>query len=68
MTKTYIPTIRTLLVECSIQCIAQQSNHLSMNNESMGVKDFTNCLYIALSVLPFTVTIGSSIMNICLLF
>ena len=33
--------IRTLLAEGSIQCIVQQSNHMSIKNETMSTTAFT---------------------------
>ena len=67
MTKIYIyDTIRTLLAEGSIQCIAEQSNNLSIKNETMSTTPFL--LSVTLSVLTFIVTVGSSIMSIHMLF
>ena len=61
----HISTIRTLLAEGSIQCIVQQSNHLSIKNE-MSTTAFT--AVVTLSVLAFTIIVGSSIMSIHMLF
>jgi predicted site-specific integrase-resolvase len=55
----HISTIRTFLAEGSIKCIVQQSNHLSIKNETMSTTAFTAV---------FTVTVGSSIMSIHMLF
>jgi hypothetical protein len=50
MTKTYIyDTIQTHLAEGSIQCIFQQSNHLSIKNETMSTTAFTAVCYIICS-------------------
>jgi hypothetical protein len=62
----HISTIRTLLAEGSIQCIVQQSNHLSIKNETMSTTAFTVVCYII--CFTFTSTVGSSIMNINMLF
>jgi hypothetical protein len=45
----HISTIRTLLAEGSIQCIVQQSNHLSIKNETMSTTAFTAVCYIICS-------------------
>jgi hypothetical protein len=37
----HISMIRTLLAEGSIQCIVQQSNHMSIKNETMSTTAFT---------------------------
>ena len=55
----HISTIRTFFAEGSIQCIVQQSNHLSIKNETKSTTAFTAV---------FTVTVGSSIMSIHMLF
>ena len=50
MTKIYIyDTIRTLLAEGSIQCIAEQSNNLSIKNETMSTTAFPVVCYITCS-------------------
>ena len=58
--------IRTLLAEGSIQCIVQQSNHMSIKNETMSTTPLL--LFVTLAVLPFTVIVGSSIISINMLF
>ena len=58
--------IRTLLAEDPIQCIVQQSNHLSIKNETMNTTPLL--LFVTLYVLTFTVTLRSSIMSIDMLF
>jgi hypothetical protein len=45
----HISTIRTFLAEGSIQCIVQQSNHLSIKNETMSTTAFTAVFYIICS-------------------
>ena len=45
----HISTIGTLLAEGSIQCIVQQSNHLSIKNETMSTTAFTAVCYIICS-------------------
>jgi hypothetical protein len=45
----HISTIRTLLAEGSIQCSVQQSNHLSIKNETMSTTAFTAVCYIICS-------------------
>jgi hypothetical protein len=62
----HISTIRKLLAEGSIQCIVQQSNHLSIKNETMSTTVLTAVCYN--TVLTFTITVGSSIMSINMLF
>jgi hypothetical protein len=45
----HISTLRTLLVEGSIQCIVQQSNHFSIKNDTMSTTAFTVVCYITSS-------------------